>query len=145
MRKRKEAIPNRGPKSPKLPAEPTIRTMDLYGCAHDGRRVLWQRAAKVMPVSEFENSGIYIHSGHFVIDHQGRAIVVHCGNFSDGAISLRFVHGDLTSHRFQRSEVEPLLLGKEVKDPGQEACTLQAIKELLITLQAKRGRDKGAS
>jgi hypothetical protein len=51
------------------------RTIDLYGRAPDGR---------------------WIKSGHYVIDHNGDAIVVHSGNVRDESVSVQFMHDELT-------------------------------------------------
>lgn len=100
---------------PPLPASPAIRTTDLYGRTADGRLELWDRARPVLPVTAFERDGPWIKSGHYVIDHEGDAVTVHCGNMTDGSVSVQFMCAALRSSRsVPRNEIEPLLLGRVV-------------------------------
>jgi hypothetical protein len=88
------------------------RTIDLFGRAADGRPMLWKRAVRVDPVSAFERRGRWIVSGHYVIDHKGDAIVVHCGNADDGNVSVQFMHNEPAPYMLPRRMIESMLLGK---------------------------------
>ncbi len=78
----------------KLPAFPT-RTMDLLGIGKDGQLYVWDEAQQVQPVSTFERRGSMIVSGHYVVEHGGKAVTVHCGNLVDGRVSVQFMCGGL--------------------------------------------------
>jgi hypothetical protein len=115
---------------PALPS-PAVRMMDLYGRPESGGpRAIWQRDAQVVPVSAFETDGRYIVSGHYVIDHNGAAVVVHCGNYVDGTVSLLFMRGDSGSRSVPRAEIEPLLLGKVVVDKAAQDIRAAQLREL---------------
>jgi hypothetical protein len=99
------------------PAMP--QTIDLYGRAVDGSPMLWQRAAQVEPVTAFERNGRWIRSGHYVIDYNGNATVVHCGNVRDESVSVQFMHED---YIFPRGMIESMLLGRVVVSAEQQAA-----------------------
>jgi hypothetical protein len=105
-------------------AEP--RTTDLYGRApQGGRPILWKRAMHVVPVNSFACNGHWIRSGHYVIDHNGDAIVVHCANLDGTDISVQFVHDELTTSRLPRALVESMLLGRVLVCPEQQAAVCE--------------------
>jgi hypothetical protein len=64
-----------------------------------GRLMLWKRAVQVEPVSAFDRNGRWVKSGHYVIDHNGDAIVVHCGNVRDESVSVQFMHEETDALR----------------------------------------------
>jgi hypothetical protein len=97
----------------------TPRAIDLYGRALEGRPMLWKRAVQVVPVTAFERSGRRIKSGHYVIDHYGDAVVVHCGNMRDKSVSAQFMHAVLTPYVLPRGTIESMLLGKVVVSEEQ--------------------------
>src|ERR1700733_3725780 len=72
------------------------RTIDLYSRGPDGRPLLWKRAVQVVPATAFDHSGGWITSGHYVINHHGDAIVVHCGNVGDDSVSVQFMDEKLS-------------------------------------------------
>jgi hypothetical protein len=103
----------------------TPRTIDLYGRAPDGRPMLWKRAVQVVPVTTFERNGRWIKSGHYVINHNGDAIVVHCGNLGDESVSVQFMHEELTPYVLPRKIIESMLLGKVAVSKEQQAAVLE--------------------
>src|SRR5260370_14521241 len=144
--------PRTGKTAPKLKAPlsapaPAIRVMDLYGRAgKGGPLILWGKARPVMPISAFEPNGTYpwmIDDGHFVIDEDGVAITVHCGNMISGNISLQFMcsrddDGLPYSMGVPRSEIEPKLLGKVIVTAEDRAMNREFIKALYPFV--KRGK-----
>ena len=116
-----------------------IRTMDLHGIGKDGCLYLWRASADVLPVSRFERRGGLIVSGHYVIERDGRAVTVHCGNQTDGRISLQFMCGSGTM-ALSLAEVESMLLGRVVPDPVAES----EITRKLIEALEMRTRDQTA-
>jgi hypothetical protein len=101
------------------------QTIDLYGRAVDGRPMLWKRAVQVEPVTAFERNGRWIRSGHYVIDHNGDAIVVHCGNVRDASVSVQFMHEELTPYILPRDMIESMLLGRVVVSAEQQAAVFE--------------------
>jgi hypothetical protein len=112
-------------KPPKSDTAILPRTIDLYGRALDGRPMLWKRAVEVVPVTAFERSGRWIKSGHYVIDHCGDAIVVHCGNLRDGRVSVQVMHEESRPYVLPRGTIESMLLGKVVVSDEQQAAVLE--------------------
>jgi hypothetical protein len=105
---------------------PTMpRTIDLYGRAVDGRPMLWRRAVQVEPVTAFERDGRWIKSGHYIIDHNGEAIVVHCGNVRDESVSVQSMHEELTPYVLPRGMIESMLLGRVVVSYEQQAAVFE--------------------
>jgi hypothetical protein len=105
---------------------PTMpRTIDLFGRAMDGRPMLWRRAVQVVPVTSFERSGRWIKSGHYVIDHNGDAIVVHCGNWRDGSVSVQFMYEESTPYVLPLGMIESMLLGRVVISEEQQAAVFE--------------------
>jgi hypothetical protein len=102
-----------------------IRTIDLFGCAADGRPVLWKQAMRVAPVSAFGFIGCWIACGHYIIDYKGNAIVVHCANLSDKRISVQFLLGEPVAYAAARHTVEPMLLGKVIVSAEQQAAVFE--------------------
>jgi hypothetical protein len=98
------------------------RTIDLFGRASDGRPLLWKCAVQVVPVTAFERNGRWIRSGHYVIDHNGDTIVVHCGNVRDESVSVQFMHQELTPCILPRGMIESMLLGRVVVSAEQQAA-----------------------
>ena len=117
-----------------------IRNMDLHGIGKDGCLYLWRASADVLPVSRFERRGGLIVSGHYVIERDGRAVTVHCGNQTDGRISLQFMCGGVGTMALSRADVEGMLLGRVVPDPVAES----EITRKLIEALEMRTRDKTA-
>jgi hypothetical protein len=101
------------------------RTMDLFGHASNGRPLLWKRAVQVVPVSAFERRGRWIKSGHYVIDHNGDAVAVHCGNVRAESVSVQFMHEELTPYIMPRGVIEPMLLGKVVVSREQRLAVFE--------------------
>jgi hypothetical protein len=111
---------------PLTAATPTIpQTIDLYGRALDGRPLLWKRAVQVVPTTSFERDGRWIRSGHYVINHNGDAIVAHCGNVGDENVSVQFVHEERTPTVLPRGMIESMLLGKVVVSEEQQAAVFE--------------------
>jgi hypothetical protein len=105
---------------------PTLpRTIDLYGRTPGGRPMLWKRAVQVVPATAFDAIGRWIRSGHYIIDHNGDAIVVHCGNMEDGSVSVQFMLDELTQCCLPRETVESMLLGKVVVSEEQQAAVFE--------------------
>ena len=94
----------------KLPA-PSPLTMDLLGIGKDGHLYLWEAAQQVLPISRFERSGSRIVSGHYVIESDGAAVTVHCGNPVDGRVSVQFMCGGAPTLYLERKRVETMLVG----------------------------------
>ena len=88
------------------------RKIDLYGRAPDGHAMLWKRGVPVSPVAAFEHLGRWIKGGHYVIDHNGDAIVVHCANMDDGGVSVQFMHNESSPYALPCRMIESMLLGK---------------------------------
>jgi hypothetical protein len=106
------------------PAVP--RTIDLYGGAQEnGRPLLWKRGVQVVPISAFERNGRWIKSGHYVINHNGDAIVVHCGNTGNESVSVQFLHEEMTPYSLPRGMIESMLLGKVVVSEEQQAAVFE--------------------
>jgi hypothetical protein len=101
------------------------RTIDLYGRAADGSPMLWKRAVQVEPVTAFERNSRWIKSGHYVIDHNGDTIVVHCGNVRDESVSVQFMHKELTPCVLPRDMIESMLFGRVVASAEQQAAVLE--------------------
>jgi hypothetical protein len=101
------------------------RTIDLYGRALDGRPRLWKRAMQVMPATVFERNGRWIKSGHYVIDHNGDAVVVHCGNTRNDGVSVQFMHEELTPYVLPRRVIESMLVGRVVVSEEQQAAVIE--------------------
>jgi hypothetical protein len=112
-------------KSPNSETATLPRTIDLFGRASDGRPLLWKRAVQVVPVSAFERSGRWIKSGHYVIDHNGDAVVVHCGNVCDESVSVQFMHEELTPYILPRGVIESMLLAKVVVSEKQRFAVFE--------------------
>ena len=102
-----------------------LRIIDLYGRAVDGSPLLWKRAVQVEPVTAFERNGRWIRSGHYVIDHNGDEIVVHCGNVRDESVSVQFMHEEQTPYILPRHMIESMLLGRVVVSAEQQAAVLE--------------------
>jgi hypothetical protein len=98
------------------------QTIDLYGRAQDGSLLLWKPDAQVVAATALERNGCWIRSGHYVINHNGAAIVVHCGNRGDGSVSVQFMDADLTQQVLPRYMIESILLGKIVVSEEQRAA-----------------------
>ncbi|NPD66623.1 hypothetical protein HN018_26760 (plasmid) [Lichenicola cladoniae] len=115
------------------------RTTELIGLTTDGRKLLWS-TGEVQPIDAFETTdgGRWIKSGHYVIDWEGHAITVHCGNMCDGQVSLQFMCGKMSSDAVPRAFVEPMLPGVVVRDPEAEADILVRIRQLTKDLQQRR-------
>ena len=101
------------------------QTIDLYGRALDGRPRLWKRAMQVVPATVFERNGRWIKSCHYVIDHNGDAVVVHCGNTRDDSVSVQFMHEELTPYVLPRGVIESMLLGRVVVSEEQQAAVFE--------------------
>jgi hypothetical protein len=104
------------------------RTIDLYGRAMDGHPVLWKRDVQVVPLTEFELEGRWIKSGHYVINHNGTAVVVHCGNRQNTSVSVQFMSAGLAPCSLPRSLVESMLLGKMVVSEEQQAAVFEGAR-----------------
>jgi hypothetical protein len=109
----------------------------LIGLTDDGRMVLWS-TGDVQPISKFPLQGSWIVSGHYVIDWKGHAITVHCGNMTDGNVSLLFMCSGQGTYSVPRAHVEQMLLGRVVPDPEVEAEILLAIEEAREDLRRSR-------
>jgi hypothetical protein len=102
------------------------RRIDLYGrAAENGQPLLWKRGVQVVPVTAFERIGRWIKSGHYVINHNGDAIVVHCGNTGDESVSVQFMHDELTPYSLPRGMIESALLGKVVVSEELQAAVFE--------------------
>lgn len=130
----------------KLPSA-APRKMDLLGIGKDGSLYLWEFAAMVQPVSAFERRGSGIISGHYVILRQGKAITVHCGNMSDGRVSVQYMCGGVPTCYLDRKTVEGILLGRVIPDPVLAAeilAKLQDLTEREIARQTAPHRKRGS-
>lgn len=112
-------------RSPDGEAPAAPRTIDLYSRGSDGSPVLWKRAVQVVPITAFEQHGNWIKSGHYVINHNGDAIVVHCGNVRDHSVSVQFMDKELTPCVLPRKVIELMLLGKVVVTEEQRAAVFE--------------------
>ena len=121
----------------KLPAFPT-RTMDLLGIGKDGQLYVWDEAQQVQPVSTFERRGSMIVSGHYVVEHGGKAVTVHCGNLVDGRVSVQFMCGGLPDRYLDRKAAESTLLGRVIPDPVQAAAITEGLRRLTEQVIAKQ-------
>jgi hypothetical protein len=81
-----------------------------------------------MPTNVFERNGRWISSGHYVIDHCGDAIVVHCGNIANGLISVQFVLDEVLVYEVACKTIEPLLLGMVVASKDQQAAVSEGMR-----------------
>ena len=120
----------------KQPASSPV-TMDLLGIGKDGNLYLWEAAAQVQPVSTFKSHGAGIVSGHYVIEHDGAAITVHCHNMLDGRVGLQFMCGGLPDWYLPRKDVEAMLIGRVIPDPVKSAEISRLLRELTETLDAR--------
>ncbi len=123
------------PKAPQLAREPELRRTELIGLTEDGRMVLWD-VGNVRPCSTFPMDGQWIESGHHVINWKGHAITVHLGNTlgrgpGEPLVSVQFMCSGTGSRAFRRGEIEPLLLGKVVRDPEEARKISEMLEELL--------------
>lgn len=116
---------------------PIDRIMDLLGVGKDGNLYLWEAAQKVRPVSRFERCGSGIVCGHYVIEHRGAAVTVHCGNLTDGRIGVLFMCGGLETLRLDRKSIEPRLLGKVIPDPVAAAEITEMLRQAAERLEAR--------
>ena len=117
--------------APPLPSPPhPARTTDLIGLTTDGRLVLWQAAAEVRPISAFRTDGVWIISGHYVIEWKGHAITVHCANMTDGSVGVQFMCGALKSLVLERTAVEAMLLGEVIQSEESKAVTRDLLAQL---------------
>lgn len=137
MAKRKPRLPDKAP--PRLPESSVIRRMDLYGRTPDGQLKLWDRDRPVLPVSRFEMDGPWIKGGHYVIDDEGEAVTVHCGNMTNGNVSVQVMCGALTSRSMPRRLIEPLLLGWVVRIEEDEARDIAFINALFDWIERRAG------
>jgi hypothetical protein len=87
--------------------------------------MLWKRAMEVVPTTCFECHGRWIKSGHYVINHNGDAIVVHCGNMRDEKVSVQFMHDEMSPYALPRRMVETMLLGRVVVSEEQQAAVFE--------------------
>jgi len=136
--------------APSAPA-PAIRVMDLYGRAREGSPpILWDRARPVMPISAFTPSSSapwMIKSGHFVIDEDGVAITVHCGNARaspwgrDGGASLKLSPrwGELSDGRPSLGRINPSYRARDYSMGGQ-LVTEEEQARMVELLKAARRR-----
>ncbi len=124
---------------PVLKASTELREMELIGVDEDGNMSLWS-TGMVQPVSAFRtcDGGQSIDGGHYVIEWKGHAITVHCGNRTDGTVSVQFMCSGGVSIAMQRAEVEAMLLGKVIPDPIQQAQIIESFKRLTESLKASR-------
>lgn len=118
------------------PAAP--RTMDMLGIGKDGHLYLWSAAQQVQPVSTFESGECGIVSGHYLVEHKGHAVAVHCGNLTDGRVSVQFMCGGLRNWYLPRKDVEAILLGRVMPDPVKDAEILQMLRDLNKTIDAQQ-------
>ena len=121
----------------KLPPSP-CRIMDLLGLGKDRQLYLWQAATQVRPVSSFEHHGAGIVSGHYVVEHDGAAITVHCHNMADGRVGIQYMCGGLPEMSLPRKYVEEMLLGRVIPDPAKAAEISRLLRELNETMDAKQ-------
>jgi len=130
----------------KLPAFPT-RTMDLLGIGKGGQLYLWDAAAQVQPLSAFPRRGSMIVSGHYVLEEAGKAVTVHCGNMTDGSVSVQWMCSERPTLSFPRKVIEPLLLGRVIPDPVQAAAITEGLRRLteqVIARQTAPHRKRGS-
>jgi hypothetical protein len=80
---------------------------------------------RVEPVTAFERNGRWIRSGHYVIDHNGNARVVHCGNVRDESVSVQFNDEELTAYILPRGIIESMLLGRVAVSTEQQAAVFE--------------------
>ena len=120
----------------KLPPSP-VRVMDLLGLSKDRQLYLWQAATQVRPVSTFERRGAGIVSGHYVVEHDGVAITVHCSNLADGRVGVQSMCGGLRDWYLARKDAEAMLLGKVIPDPAKAAEISRLLRELNETMDAR--------
>ena len=80
---------------------------------------------QVVPLNAFERIGRWIKSGHYVIDHNGDAVVVHYGNMTNGHISIQFMSSMLTPCSVAHGTIESMLLGKVVVSKEQQAAVFE--------------------
>ncbi len=104
---------------------PIPRAVDLYGCGIDGRPMLWQHAEQVLPVTTFERNGRWIKNGHYVNQHNGDAVVVHCANMLNENVSVEFMHTELTPRILPRAVIGSMLLGKIMILEEQQAAVFE--------------------
>lgn len=121
----------------KLPT-PSLLTMDLLGIGKDGQLYLWEAAQQVQPISRFERSGSGIVSGHYVIEFDGSAVTVHCGNLLDGRVSVQFMCGGVRTLNLERKWVEKLLVGKVIPDPVAAAEITDTLRRLTEEAEARQ-------
>ena len=124
------------------PALPRI--IDLYGRTPDGRPMLWKRAVPVDPIAAFACSGRWIVSGHYVIDHNGDAITVHCANADDGNVSVQFMHNESAPYALPRRTIELMLLGKVAVSEEQQAAVFEGrcLSDFFADTESTRGSDQ---
>ncbi len=119
-------------------AVPETRTMELIGVDENGVMSLWD-TGQVRPVAAFDTTGggQWIKSGHYVIDWKGYAITVHCGNFTNGSVSVLFMCSGGHELSMSRAEVEAMLIGEVIPDPEQAGMLSQALDELLEAMKRR--------
>jgi hypothetical protein len=97
---------------------------------------LWD-VGMVRPVTRFKSNGRWIEGGHYVIQWKGHAITVHCGNFTDGSISLQFMCSRAPVLSLPRAKVEAMLLGKVIPDPKQAAKITKMLRQAIDAHHAR--------
>jgi len=65
-------------------------------------------------------------------------ITVHCGNRTDGTVSVLFMCSGGGCLYMQRAEVEAMLLGEVIPDPIAQAKIREGLKRLTENLKASR-------
>ena len=113
------------------PPAPTLQIMDLLGVGRDGNLYLWQPAGQVQPITRFEWDGGHVLAGHYVIEHNGKAVTVHCSNLADGRVGVQYMCGGLPNVYADAKVIEPLLLGRVIPDPVAAAEISRMLQELI--------------
>jgi hypothetical protein len=74
---------------------------------------------QVVAAMAFDYSGGWITGGHYVINHNGDAIVVHCGNLGDHSVRVQFLDEKLSPCVLPRDVIESMLWGMMVASEEQ--------------------------
>ena len=83
-----------------------------------------------MPIRKFEMNGGYIESGHYVIVHDGAAVVVYCCSMTTGRVSVQFMCSNAPNLIAERWEIEAMLVGAVGQTEDDRRSSAEVIKIL---------------
>ncbi len=79
----------------------------------------------------------WIVGDHYVIEHRGVAITVHCRNMADGKIGVQCMGREMRAMPISRKKLERKLLGRVYEDPEQVGETFRLLEQIRENLDAR--------